>query len=400
MRILMLTHNIAGVGGSYMRAYSLAVPLVAMGYEVTLIGSTMQPTLRSDETLDRGVRILQMGGVTSDRIRHGGLDPFDCIRRVHHVLTTDYDLIHGFDHRMAVCLPALCGRYGRRLPFISDWADLWGLHGGIALERPLVGRLTLGTVDHLVESRLRRFADGVTVISKYLMNLALANGVPRSSIRLVQVGANTEHIRPLDAVAMRQHYGLPEDAPILVHIGFAPYDTGLLAETFILLARANPKLQLILTGAPMLALQEKAAQGGVRSQLHYAGVVPYEQLQQVLACGDVLLLPLSNRTLNVARFPNRFGDYLAAGRPIATNLTGEVGDIVDKEGIGVAAPDNPQAYAQAVAGLLADHAQRAQMGARARALAENRYSWHAMAKEAESLYQSVYNGKSRKSKSQ
>jgi glycosyltransferase involved in cell wall biosynthesis len=239
-------------------------------------------------------------------------------------------------------------------------------------------------------------ADGVTVISEYLMKLALESGAPQQSIRLVQVGANTSHIKPLDAVTMRRHYELPEDAPILVHIGFAPYDWKLLAETFILLARANPQLRLILTGSPMPALQEMAAQAGVRSQIVYAGVLPYEQLQQVLACGDVMLLPLSNRTINVARFPNRFGDYLAAGRPIATNQTGEVGKIVVNEGIGVAAPDHPDAYAQAVAALLADPAQRAQMGAKARTLAEHRFSWYAMAKEVDSLYQSVYNGEFQK----
>ena len=146
----------------------------------------------------------------------------------------------------------------------------------------------------------------------------------------------------------------------------------------------------------MPALQEKAAQAGVQSQLHYAGVIPYDQLQQILACGDVMMLPLSNRTINVARFPNRFGDYLAAGRPVATNQTGEVGEIVTREEIGIAAPDDPQAYAQAITGLLANHALAAQMGAKARQLAETCFSWHAMAKETESLYQKVHNDQPRK----
>jgi glycosyltransferase involved in cell wall biosynthesis len=390
MRILMLTHNFADLRSSFVRAFSLAAPLVEMGHEVTLIGSAMRPGLRCHKTVKRGVRILQLGGITYDRMRNGGLDPVDSLRRVRHALTADYDLIHGFEHRLAVSLPALCGRYGRHRPFISDWVDLWGLNGGIALERGLPTRLTLGVIDHLVESNLRRFADGVTVISKHLMALALANGVAHSSIRLVQVGANTDLIRPLDAAAMRLRYGLPEDAPVLVHIGFAPYDSALLAETFILLARANPRLRLLLAGTPMPILQEKVKQAGVHSQVHYAGVVPYEELEQVLACGDVMMLPLSNRTLNVARFPNKFGDYLAAGRPIATNQTGEVGEIVVKEGVGVAAPDHPQAYARAVAQLLDNPAQRAQMGARARQLAEDRLSWRALAKETEVLYHRVY----------
>lgn len=397
MRVLMLTHNMAGLGGTYLRAYSLAVPLVAMGHEVTLLASAAQPTLRTREMTVHGVRIIQMGGITPARVRHGGLDPFDGVRRVQHVHAHAYDIVHGFDHRGAVSLPALWARLieprigGRRVPFVSDWADLWGM-GGIADTRSRLAQLTLGLADHVMERRVRRYADGVTVISDYLLEQARALGVPREAIRLVQVGANADMIEPLDAAAMRRKFGVAEDAPTLVHVGFVPYDVELLADTFILLARENPRMRLLMAGAPTPLLHTKVAQAGVQDQVRHVGVVPYAEMQQLLACGDVMLLPLSNRTINVARFPNRFGDYLAAGRPLATNLTGEVGKIVVNENIGVATADNPSAFAAAIAALLADPDRRAQMGTRARQLAEGRYSWCAMAQEVDALYHAVCQG--------
>ena len=44
----------------------------------------------------------------------------------------------------------------------------------------------------------------------------------------------------------------------------------------------------------MAALQKKAASAGVASQLHHVGVVDHDQLQQMLACGDVMLLPVTD----------------------------------------------------------------------------------------------------------
>jgi glycosyltransferase involved in cell wall biosynthesis len=93
--------------------------------------------------------------------------------------------------------------------------------------------------------------------------------------------------------------------------------------------------------------------------------------------------------VNAARFPNRFGDYLAAGRPIATNPTGDVGEIVEREQVGIVAPDEPRAFADAVLRLLDDPSASEAMGRRSRGLAETRYSWKALVEPLAGFYQGL-----------
>jgi glycosyltransferase involved in cell wall biosynthesis len=291
------------------------------------------------------------------------------------------DLIHGFDHRPAVSLPSLWLRRRFGVPFVSDWADLWG-KGGIAEERG--SHRLLGVFDHYWERNIRRWADGVTVVTDELRTRAKELGLPDERIFKVGVGSSSDRIRPLPKRSMRARYGLPERAPIVVHTGFAPYDRPLLGRTLSSLTERNPELIALLTG-PKDADLEAIAPGRIRQ----LGIVPFEQMAEILACGDVMVLPYTRRPLNTARFPNRLGDYLAAGRPIATNRTGEVGELVETERVGVAASEDAEDFARAIQELLGDEPTRRRMGERARALAETKRSWAAMAKDLDEFYREM-----------
>jgi glycosyltransferase involved in cell wall biosynthesis len=52
-------------------------------------------------------------------------------------------------------------------------------------------------------------------------------------------------------------------------------------------------------------------------------------------------------------------------------------------------PDDPGALADAVTGLLADEPRRQQLGASARRLAEERYSWDDIARRLSSIYEGL-----------
>ena len=125
--------------------------------------------------------------------------------------------------------------------------------------------------------------------------------------------------------------GLPEDALVLVHTGFAPFDDRLLADVFLDIARREPRVRLVTTGRRVSSLDAAAAAAGAADRLFQLGVVPYAELGGVMACGDAMLVPYTRRPHNTARFPNRVGDYLAAGRPIVTNPTGDLGHLVAEE---------------------------------------------------------------------
>ncbi len=387
MRVLMVAHNVAWQG-SAIRALSLARPLAAMGHELTVIASRGHAGVRVVNELVDGVRLVQLPDLVHGRLRNGGLSPVDLAGRVAHVLRTRYDVVHAFEQRPCATVPALLARRLRRAVYVADWADLWG-PDGMAADWPAPQRLTLGSFDGVWQAYTRRRADAVTVISTDLADRALRLGVPAERVRLVPIGANDDVFAPASASAARRRLGVPEDALVLVHTGFAPFDDWLLGRVFAELAVREPRAWLITTGRRIGAVDVAAASLGAVDRVLQLGVVAYRELGDVMACGDVMLLPYTNRPHNAARFPNRVGDYLAAGRPVATNPTGDLGRLVSAEAIGIVAPEDPGAFAGAVLELLHRPQERAAMGARARALAQTTFSWRARAETLDELYREL-----------
>jgi glycosyltransferase involved in cell wall biosynthesis len=387
MRILMVAHNVAW-RGSAIRALSLARPLAAMGHELTVIASRERVGTRVTHQLIDGVRLLQFPDIVPGRFRNAGLSPVDLLGRVSHVLRERYDIVHAFEQRPCSTLPALLARRSRRSFSVVDWADLWG-HEGMAANWPSPQRLTLGAFDGVWQTYTYRRADAVTAISSDLADRALRLGIPADRVRLVPIGANDDLFTPTSSSAPRQRLGIPDDALVLVHTGFAPFDDWLLGRVFADLAAREPRAWLVMTGRRVAAVDAAAASAGAADRVLQLGVLAYRELGDVMACGDVMLVPYTKRPHNTARFPNRVGDYLAAGRPVATNPTGDLGRLVVDEGIGIVAPEDPGAFASAVLDLLHRPQERATMGARARTLAETTFSWRARAETLDALYREL-----------
>jgi glycosyltransferase involved in cell wall biosynthesis len=387
MRILMLAHNIAWQG-SAIRALSLARPLSRLGHDVTVVASRLDTGVSVAKELVDGVLLLQFPDVMPVKLRGGGLSPIDLAGRLAHVIRNRYDIVHAFEHRPCSTVPALLEHRLHRAVYVADWADLWG-SDGMAAEWPTLPRLTLGAFDGRWQTYTRRHADAVTAISTDLAERARRLGVGADRIRLLPPGANGDTFTPASSRLARRRLSLPEDALVLVHTGFAPFDDWLLARVFTEAAAREPRVQLVTAGRRVLAVDKAAAIAGCSDRVHQLGTVSYSGLGDVMACGDLMLIPYTRRPHNVARFPNRVGDYLAAGRPIATNPTGDLGSLVIKEGIGVVAPEEPTAFADAILDLLDRPQQREEMGARARRLAETTFSWRARAEALNTLYREL-----------
>lgn len=384
LRVLLLTHNCAGYGGSYIRSFSLARQLAALGQQVTLMAAPAVPRPTFQISNLAGVRLIQPPDLLAHRLRHGGLSPLELAGRLALVARERFDIVHGFDHRPSVSLPALAAqRCGAR--FVSDWADLWGLEG-IASTRPAAARWSLGLLDDLAERLLRRYADGATVASSYLGLLLNGHGPAPAHTLLLPPGANHDQIVPMPQQAMRVRHGLPPHGPVVVSIGYSHYDSALLVATLERLNQRMAGLLLLTTGfMPPWLLGRLRAVG----QLRHMGQLAYAQLGEILACGDLMLLPYTSHPLNWGRFPSRVGDYLAAGRPIVTNPTADLGRLVRDEQVGLATAEQPEAMADAVCSLIERPELGRELGARGRQLAETRLAWRTLAAQVAELYSAL-----------
>jgi len=377
----MLVHNTIG-RGTFDRAHSLGRHLVRKGHHVTLFAGASAPAAARGHSMN-GVEVIEAFDPFPSRVRESGLSPFDLLNRIRCLKSQPCDLIHCFDHRLAVSLPGLMLSRTRKIPCIFDWADLWGREG-IAGERRSLGRLSLGSIDHFLEERVRRGAHGLTVINTALRDRAAQRfDVP---IHLLPVGANSDLITPLPKQAMRRRFGLPENAAIALHTGLAPYDMRYLAEAFVLLAKQQPKALLVMAGRHFPIVAQVVAAAGFSDRLIWLGMQDREGLTAAMGSADVLVLPYTNRSVNSFRYPNKLGDYLSAGRPVVTNRTGDLGQLVVDEQVGLAVEDTPEAFALAMKTLLDNGKLADEMGRRSREVAETKLDWGFLAAGLDRFY--------------
>jgi len=391
VRILLLVQDPLGSGANSTRAESLGKEFERLGHEVWLAGPPGRSGTTPGQDRASGIRWLCPPGSGRRLLLPAAFSPWILFGMLRRVRALHPQIIHSFGHRPTASIPARFLQARRRARHVADWSDWWG-GGGIAAERSWVGRLTTGAMDGALERWSRQVADGLTVATSHLAAMARGWGVRTERIMSLPGGARVDEIRPLPQEAARRKSGIDLQDRILVHAGQSAFDLPFTMDCFAEVARQEPRAKLMVIGdnrgLSLLAARERGIQGRVMPFRQ----VPYSQLGELLACGDVMLLPFANRGLNLGRFPNRLGDYFAAGRPVVTNSTGDVGRLIEENAIGLAVEATPQATAQAALRVLSDPVLAAELGRRGREFAERRMAWPIVAREVEAFYERLPRG--------
>jgi len=385
MRIAMVVFNAVGKG-TYWRAFHLARCLTARGHRITLVAMAPRRTARFGWRVEQGVAVVAAPDLLWGALR-SGWDPYAALARALWLLPHHYDVVHAFECRPAVLLPALAAANRPPARLVTDWCDWFGA-GGSVEERP--GRLTravLRPVETFFEERFRRLAAGTTVICTTLRAKARALGVPEERILDLRDGADVDAIRPGDRAAARAALGLPPAAPIVGYVGqIFPRDARLMADAFAALRAARPDARLLLIGHVNQAVERLLVDpaGVLRS-----GPVPYDTLGRYLAACDICWLPLRDSGANRGRWPLKLNDYMAAGRATAATAVGDVAAVLTHYPVGLLARDEPADLARAALALLDDAPRRAAMERAARRAAETAFDWRLRAADLESFYRAL-----------
>jgi glycosyltransferase involved in cell wall biosynthesis len=384
-RILMLLF-VAARKGAYWRGLHLARHLARRGHQVTLMAMSPHNRFHFRVQRDQGVTLVETPDLLWGPLR-SGWDAWDSLRRVLWLRDHDFDLVHAFDARPTVLLPALYLQARRRMPLVMDWEDWFG-RGGSVEERPnpLV-RALLRPVETFFEERFRTRADGSTVICSTLRDKAIALGVPPGDILLLRDGADLEGLRPLDRDACRRDLGLPAHAPIIGYVGaiFAR-DAHLMARAFDRVHAAWPSARLLLIGYVNLAVEDMVRAPGAVIR---TGFVDYPTLNRYLAACDVCWLPFCDSGANRGRWPMKLNDYACVARPTVATAVGDVTQVMQAHEIGLLAQDTPQDLADRVLELLTDPARCTRLGRNARQVAQELLDWRRLTIKLEEFYGKV-----------
>ena len=206
----------------------------------------------------------------------------------------------------------------------------------------------------------------------------------RDRVHVVTNFVDTAAIRPADrATGYRRELGIG-DEPVVLYAGNVGWSQSL--DLVVEAARRLPEATFVVNGDGAAAGEVRAAASSV-ANLRVVGYQPAERLAEVLASGDVHVVPL-RRGLGRVSVPSKTYSILAAGRPVvaAIDQGTEVPRILEASGGGIAvAPDDADAFTAAVASLVRDPGRASAMGAAGRRWVEVSASPEAVAIAYEAL---------------
>jgi colanic acid biosynthesis glycosyl transferase WcaI len=225
-----------------------------------------------------------------------------------------------------------------------------------------------------------RRAAAVTVLSTDLRDNVAAKVRPakRADIRVIPNFVDTDVIRPLDRMtSLRRELGIGDET-VALYAGNVGFSQSL--EMVIEAAKAMPFVTFLINGdgAARASLHDLA--DGV-ANIRFSGYQPASRLAEVLATGDIHLVPLK-AGLGRVSVPSKTYSILAAGRPAlaAIDQGTEVPRILAASGGGVSVPpDDGDAFQAALQRLVADEAGRHEMAVSGRRWVEQAASPRAVA---------------------
>jgi glycosyltransferase involved in cell wall biosynthesis len=385
VKILMMVFNQANQG-TYWRAYHLGRHLARKGHNVTLMATARRGHSGVLVSRQQGMTQVESPDLFSGALR-SGWDPWNTLYRINWLRGQSFDLIHAFESRPTVIYPALYLKKQGKIPLILDWADWFG-RGGSVEERPnpLV-RAALRPVETYFEEHFRTQAQGTTVICSLLREKALRLGIPTDSVFLLPNGADTDRFTLLDISAARQALNIDPEARVIGYVGtIFKRDAALMAAAFNRVAEPFKNLRLIIAGYCPFDLRPLVQKPECVIQ---TGYLDDKDLNATLAACDLFWLPLSDSNANRGRFPLKFTDYLAAGRPIVATQVGDVAGIMAEERVGLTSPPEAEAFAQQTMHLLDNPGLRKELGLAARQLAETRFNWDTITEQLLVFYRSL-----------
>jgi len=279
-----------------------------------------------------------------------------------------YDVIHSHEEGsfIGIVLAALL-----RIPHLYDMhSSLPQQLTNFAFSRSRILRGVFSFMERLVIRRSRV----VIVICQHLEDTvrSIASAVPVVLIENAPGSGDT----PVSGsgARVREELQVPADAPLILYTGtFEPYQgLDLLFASARLVLNARPDTRFVLAGGRADQVENArrdVRRAGIESAVIFAGQRPAEDIPAFLDAADALVSPRSSGT----NTPLKIYQYLRSGRPIvATRLLTHT-QVLDDD-VAILTDATAEGYAAGILSVIEDRALARATGARARQLAETKYS--------------------------
>lgn len=215
---------------------------------------------------------------------------------------------------------------------------------------------------------------------EYLISL----GIPPEKIHVI--GVSPELPDSVDPAAFRQRHGLGQ-SPVVLYIGRMMSQKGASAVLAAapLVWNKHPEARFVFIGP---ANPQEASQfAGRDPRIQYLGKVSLQEKADALSACDIFCMPSMSEIL-----PTVYLEAWSYGKPVVGGLAHGLRELVEGNGGGLVAAQEPAELSGVLSKLLDDPQLRGQFGARGKQLVAEQYSVPAVTRSLLELYQSVQKG--------
>jgi glycosyltransferase involved in cell wall biosynthesis len=286
-------------------------------------------------------------------------------------LSGKYDAVHSHEEGgwFGVVLAAML-----RVPHLYDMhSSLPQQLTNFAYSRSRVVKAVFGALERFVVRRSRV----VIVICPQLEEVVRGIDAAVPSVLIENAPGSGDAPVEGSGAGVRRALGLDIGTPVVLYTGtFEAYQgLDLLFAAMRTVIASRPDARLVLAGGrpdQIEAARAQTAAGGLGQAVIFAGQRPADEIPAYLDAADVLVSPRSLGT----NTPLKIYQYLRSGRPIvATRLLTHT-QVLDDD-VAILTEATPAAFGAGVLAAIADPDRSRAVGARARHLADTKYSYEA-----------------------
>ena len=386
MRIAFITAHNPLLAGPLGQSASLPRALAARGHRVTLYARQQTAPSAGTTILGRGASV--------EYVAAGPARPLPPDQAAQHIpevaayladrwRARPPDVVHAFSWLGG--LAAVGAARGSGTPVLLTFGSLAAAERRHAADSEVsAARLRLeDCLGHAVDAVLANSCDEAAELAR--------RGIPRTAIRVVPCGVDTEAFSPVGPIAERgSRFRLVASAS-------AGQPRGLLAVVRAL--TQLPDTELIIVGGPEVRqlprsgawreVARLASAAGVRSRVTFAGELPKIKLAALLRSADVMVGSQRYEPTGTAAL-----QAMACGLPVVVPGVGALSDaVVDGVTGFLVAPDNPAMLVQRIRELQARPVQREALGIAAVDRAQSRYDLSRIARETVAAYEWCIRGR-------
>lgn len=404
MRLLYFhQHFSTREGSAGTRSYEFARRMVARGHQVTMVcGSTATGKTGLSGPFCEGIRRGRVDGIDVVEVEVAYSNRLGFVQRAlafmkfafrssRLALTEPCDLVFATSTPLTAAIPGIAASLVRGRRFVFEVRDLWPeLPRAMGVIRNPVVLALLSLLEWLAY----RSATACVALSPGIAEGIRRRSRPSTPVHVIPNGCDNDLFGAHANATWRPDQVTSTDL-LAIFPGAHGIANGLdavLDAAKILLSRGRQNIKILLIGDGMMKphLMQRVKTEGI-SNVVFLDPISKTKLAGLMQAADIGLMTLKN----VPEFyrgtsPNKFFDFIAAGKPVVNNYPGWLAEMIAKHRCGlVVPPDDAEAFASALEYASAHREELVEMGLAARRLAKEEFDRDLLANRFCNLIESL-----------